>query len=129
MTSRSFRSPSSSCSNVLNDGDVDEEDELTRSREYNSRAIKAKFHPNQSSTSRPVTFKGNSNQAQSQAREQENWQGNEEEQREGQEEATQQKEGIEEAEEVTSEPPVTRLTFASPASDVVVRPLGYKLPI
>jgi hypothetical protein len=93
---RSFRSPSSLCSNVLNDADVDDADDevnMTRLREYNSGTIKAKSHPDQSNTSRPVTFRDSPNQAQSQAREQE----------EGQEEATQQKEGIEEAEEVTSE--------------------------
>jgi hypothetical protein len=97
----SFRSPSSSCSNVLNDDvdDADEEVSMTRSREYNSGAIKTKTtqSQHQSSITRPVTFKDNSKQAQFQAREQEEWQGNEEEQGEWQEEA----------EELTSEEPAS----------------------
>jgi hypothetical protein len=98
---RSFRSPSfSSCSYVLNDDDVDDVDEeIIRSREYNSGTIKAKSHPDQRNITRPPTLKDSSNQAQPQAEEQE----------ECQEEATPQKRGIGEAEEpareeVVSEP-------------------------
>jgi hypothetical protein len=88
---RSFQSSSfSSCSNVLNDDDVvDANEELTRSREYNSGTIKAKTtqSQHQSNISRPARLKDNLSQAQPQARKQEGWQGNEEEQGEGQEEA------------------------------------------
>jgi hypothetical protein len=92
---RSFRSPSFSYSNVLNDDDDDDDDkeELTRSREYNSGTIKAKIHPDQRNITRPTTLKDSSNQAQPQAEEQE----------ECQEEATWQKEGIGEAEELDRE--------------------------
>jgi hypothetical protein len=98
---RSFRSLSSSCSNVLND-DVDDDDdkeEIKRSREYNSGTIKVKTHPDQRSTTRPATLRDSSNQAQSQAREQERWQENEDEQGEWQEEAEEPA-----REEVVSEP-------------------------
>jgi hypothetical protein len=98
---RSFRSPSSLCSNVLNDDNDDDvvDEELTRSRENNQGTIKAKTYPDQSSSTRPDTFEDNSSQAQSQAIEQEEWQGSEEEQGEGQEEAEEPA-----SEEVVSEP-------------------------
>jgi hypothetical protein len=100
---RSFRSPSSLCSNVLNDDDVDDADdeELTRSREYNSGTIKTKTTQSQyqTSTSRPVTSKYNPSQTQSQAKEQEEWPRGEEEQGEGQEKAEEPA-----REEVVSEP-------------------------
>jgi hypothetical protein len=88
ITGRSFRSTSfSSYSNVLNDDDDVVDEELTRLREYTQGTIKAKTYPDQSSTTRPVTFRDNPSQAQAQAREQEEWQGDEEEQGEGQKEA------------------------------------------
>jgi hypothetical protein len=87
----SFRGAShnSLCSNVLNDDDDvdDEEVNMTRLREYNSGTIKAKTtqSPHQSSITGPVTFKDNLSQAQSQDRQQEEWHKDEKEQREGQE--------------------------------------------
>jgi hypothetical protein len=88
---RSFRGASFSlCSNVLND-DVDDADEIsmTRSGENNQGTIKAKItqSPHHTSTSRPVTFRDNPNQAQPQAIEQEESHRDEKEQEEGQEEA------------------------------------------
>jgi hypothetical protein len=91
------------CSNVLNDDvdDADDEVNMTRLREYNSGTIKAKTTQAhyQSSTTRPVTFKDNPSQAQSQASEQEGCHRDEEEQGGGQEEAEETA-----REEVVSEP-------------------------
>jgi hypothetical protein len=97
----SFRGASlnSLCSNALNDDDVDEEVNMRRLREYSSGTIKAKTYPDQSSTSRPVTFKDNPGEAQSQGIEQEEWQGSEEGQEEGQKKAEEPA-----REEVVSEP-------------------------
>jgi hypothetical protein len=107
---RSFRSPSSSCSNVLNDDDVDDADEevsMTCSREYNSGTIKTKTtqSQHQSSITTPVSFKDNLSQVQSQAIEQEKWHKDEEEQGEGQGEAEEPSSGPENDKATRSERP------------------------